>query len=179
MAQLLNTQYLNNTIRIVRKRGLDWLVGSWDGDSSKHINPLKTIKDNIRTLQEHNLLQQNQIIELNYYLNITYRYVSSNRCAITNLQIRMTEVNKTLTAALSNVKFVKYSVAIINDIRIVLAKLTLGVISLEQNVNATCKYLRVLSSRQVNPLIIPPDFSTGERRHEKEPKTTITRRSKH
>ena len=51
----------------------------------------------------------------------------------------------------------KYSVAIINDIRIILAKLTLGVISLEQNVNAIYEYLRVLSSRQVNPLIIPPD----------------------
>ena len=69
----------------------------------------------------------------------------------------MAEVNKTLIVALSDVKFVKYSVAIINDIRIILAKLTLGVISLEQNVNAIYEYLRVLSSRQVNPLIIPPD----------------------
>ena len=69
----------------------------------------------------------------------------------------MAEVNKTLIAALSDVKFVKYSVAIINDIRIILAKLTLGVMSLEQNVNAIYEYLRVLPSRQVNPLIIPPD----------------------
>ena len=60
-------------------------------------------------------------------------------------------------AALSDVKFVKYTVAIVNDIRIVLAKLTLGVMSLEQNVNAIYEYVRVLSSRQVNPLIIPPD----------------------
>ena len=36
----------------------------------------------------------------------------------------MAEVNKMLIAALSDVKFVKYSVAIINDIRIILAKLT-------------------------------------------------------
>ena len=69
----------------------------------------------------------------------------------------MAEVSKTLIAALSDVKFVKYSVAIINDIRIILAKLTLGVMSLEQNMNAIYEYLRVLSSRQVNPLIIPPD----------------------
>ena len=69
----------------------------------------------------------------------------------------MAEVNKTLIAALSDIRFVKYSVAIINDIRIILTKLTLGVISLEQNVNAIYEYLRVLSSRQVNPLIIPTD----------------------
>ena len=70
--------------------------------------------------------------------------------------MKMAKVNKTLIAALCDVKFVKYSVAIINDIRIILAKLTLGVMSLEQNVNIY-EYLRVLSSRQVNPLIIPPD----------------------
>ena len=118
---------------------------------------IKTIKDNIRTLQEQNLLQQDQIIELTHYLNITYGHVSSNRYAITNLQVKMAKVNKTLIAALSDVKLVKYSVEIINDIRIILAKLTLGVKSLEQNMNAIYEYLRVLTSRQVNPLIIPPD----------------------
>ena len=55
----------------------------------------------------------------------------------------MAEINKTLVAALSDVKFMKYTVAIVNDIRIVLAKLTLGVMSLEQNVNAKYEYMRV------------------------------------
>ena len=118
---------------------------------------IKTIKDNIRTLQEQNLLQRDQIIKLTHYLNITYGHVSSNRYAITNLQVKMAKVNKTLIAALSDVELVRYLVAIINDIRIIFAKLALGVMSLEQNLNAIYEYLRVLSSRQVNPLIIPPD----------------------
>ena len=157
VAQLLDTQYLNKTVKTTRKKrfGLaSWIMG-WE--FLQTYRSIKTIKDNIRTLQEQNLLQQDQIIELSHYLNITYGHVSSNRYATTNLQVRMAEVNKTLIAALSDVKFIKYSVAIINDIRIILAKLTLGVISLEQNVNAIYEYLRVLSSRQVNPLIIPPD----------------------
>ena len=58
---------------------------------------------------------------------------------------------------MEDARFVKYTVAVITDIRIILAKLTLGVISLQQNVNAIYEYLRVLSSKQVNPLIIPPD----------------------
>ena len=107
---------------------------------------IKHIKDNIRTLQEQNLLQQDQIIELSHYLNITYGHVSSNRYAITNLQVRMAEINKTLIATLSDVKILKYTVAIVNDIRINLAKLTLGIMSLEQNVNAVYEYLRVLST---------------------------------
>ena len=157
ITRLLDTQYLNKTIKVVRKKrfGLaSWVMGWGFLQTYKSI---KTIKDNVRTLQEQNLLQQDQIIELTHYLNITYGHVSSNRYAITDLQVKMAEVNKTLIAALSDVKFVKYSVAIINDIRIILAKLTLGVMSLEQNVNAIYEYLRVLSSKQVNPLIIPPD----------------------
>ena len=85
--------------------------------------------------------------------------MSSNRYAITNLQVRLVEINKTITATLGDIKFLKYTVAIVNDIRINLAKLTLGIMTLEQNVNAVYEYLRVLSTRQVNPLIIPPDTS--------------------
>ena len=147
IAQLLDKQYLNRTIKVMRKKrfGLaSWVMG-WG--FLQTYRSIKTIKDNIRTLQEQNLLQQDQIIELTHYLNITYGHVSSNRYAITNLQVKMAEVNKTLIAALSDVKFVKYLVAKINYIRIILAKLTLGVMSLEQNMNAIYEYLRVLSSR--------------------------------
>ena len=79
---------------------------------------IRHIKDNIRTLQEQNLLKQDQIIELSHYLNITYGHVSSNRYAITNLQVRMAEINKTLIATPTDVKFLKYTVAIVNDVRI-------------------------------------------------------------
>ena len=130
-----------------------WVLG-WG--LYKIYSTIKHIKDSIRILQEQNLLQD-QIIELSHYLNITYGHVSSNRYAITNLQVRLAEINKTIIATLGDIKFVKYTVAIINDIRINLAKLTLGIMTLDQNVNAVYEYLRVLSTRQVNPLIIPLD----------------------
>ena len=131
-----------------------WILG-WG--VYRTYDTIRHIKVNIRTLQEQNLLQQDQIIELSHYLNITYGHVSSNRYAMTNVQARMAEINKTLIATLTDVKFLKYTVAIVNDVRINLAKLILGIMSLEQNVNAIYEYMRVLSSRQVNPLIIPPD----------------------
>ena len=104
-----------------------------------------------------NKLQEDQILELPHYLNITYVHVSTNRYAITNLQVQLAQLNKTLIAIMQDVKFIRYTVAVITDVRIILAKLTLGVIGLQQNVNAIYEYLRVLSSKQVNPLIIPPD----------------------
>ena len=42
-----------------------------------YFTSFRTIKDNIRTLQMQNKLQQNQIIELSHYLNITYVHVST------------------------------------------------------------------------------------------------------
>ena len=152
----LSTQYnqTNGPKRNKRFGLATWVLG-WG--LYRTYSTIKHIKDSIRTLQEQNLLQQNQLIELSHYLNITYVHVSSNRYAITNLQVRLAEINKTIIATLGDIKFVKYTVAIINDIRINLAKLTLGIMTLDQNVNAVYEYLRVLSTRQVNPLIIPPD----------------------
>ena len=69
---------------------------------------------------------------------------------------------------MQDVKFIRYTIAIITDIRIILAKLTLGVMGLQQNVNAIYEYLRVLSSKQVNPLLIPPDALRGVLAHIKD-----------
>ena len=115
-----------------------------------------------------NKLQENQILELSHYLNITYAHVSTNRYAITNLQVQLAQLNQTLMATMQNVKFLRFTVAVITDIRIVLAKLTLGVMGLQQNVKAIYEYLRVLSSKQVNPLLIPPDALRGVLAHIKD-----------
>ena len=154
--ELIETKFLNKTTKKRRNKrfGLaGWIMGWGIG----HFTSFRAIKDNIRTLQLQNKLQEDQILELSHYLNITYAHVSTNRYAITNLQVQLSQLNKTLIATLQDVKFIRYTVAVITDVRIILAKLTLGVIGLQQNVNAIYEYLRVLSSKQVNPLIIPPD----------------------
>ena len=68
--QLLNTKFLNKTTKKRRDKrfGLaGWIIGWGIG----HYTSLRTIKNNIRALQSQNLLQQDQIIELSHYLNIT------------------------------------------------------------------------------------------------------------
>ena len=76
---------------------------------------------------------------------------------INELNIKVTTLNKTLMVVIRETKFIKYTVAIITDMRMTLAQLSLGVMSLQENVNAIYEYIRVLSTRRVNPLIIPPD----------------------
>ena len=165
--KLIETKFWNKTIKKRRNKrfGLAaWIMG-WE---IGYFSSLRAIKDNIRTLQLQNKLQQDQILELSHYLNITYAHVSTNRYAITNLQVQLAQLNKTLIATMQDVKFIRYTIAIITDIRIILAKLTLRVMGLQQNINAIYEYLRVLSSKQVNPLLIPPDALRGVLAHIKD-----------
>ena len=118
---------------------------------------MMSIKKNIQALYDQNILQEKQIIELTHYLNMTYGHVHANRQVINELNIKATTLNKTLMAVIRETKFIKFTVAILTDMRMTLAKISLGVMSLQENVNATYGYMRVLSTRRVNPLIIPPD----------------------
>ena len=165
--KLIEIKFLNKTIKRGRNKrfGLaGWIMGWGLG----YFGSFRAIKDNIRTLQAQNKLQQDQILELSHYLNITYAHVSTNRYAINNLQIQLAQINKTLMAVMQDVKFIRYTVAIITDVRIILAKLTLGVMGLQQNVEAIYEYLRVLASKQVNPLLIPPYALRGVLAHIKD-----------
>ena len=158
--ELIRTKFLNETTQNKRTKrfGLaGWIMGWAIG----HFTSFRSIKDNIRTLQEQNKLQQGQILELSHYLNITYAHVSTNRYAISNLQVQLAQIDQNLMATIERVKFLRFTVAVITGVRIILSKLTLGVLGLQQNVKAIYEYLRVLSSKQVNPLLIPPDALRG------------------
>ena len=116
-----------------------------------------SIKKNIQALYDQNILQEKQIIELTHYLNVTYGHVHTNRLVITELNIKVTTWNKTMMALIGETKFIKYTVAILTDMKVTLAQLSLGVMSLQENVNAIYEHMRALSTRRVNPLIIPPN----------------------
>ena len=62
-----------------------------------------------------------------------------------------------MMAVIGETKFIKFTVAALTDMRMTLAQLSLRLMSFQENVNAIYEYMRVLSSRRVNPLIIPPD----------------------
>ena len=131
--ELIKTKFLNQTTKSKRNKrfGLaGWIMGWGLG----YFTSFRAIKDNIRTLQMQNKLQQNQIIELSHYLNITYAHVSTNRYAISNLQVQLAQVNQSLMVTMKAVQFLRYTVIVITDVRIILSKLTLGVMGLQQNV---------------------------------------------
>ena len=114
-------------------------------------------KRNIQSLYDQNILQEKQIIELTHYLNVTYGHVHTNRLVINELNIKVTTLNKTMMVVIRETKFIKFTVAALTDMKMTLVQLSLGLMSLQENVNAIYEYMRFLSTRRVNPLIIPPD----------------------
>ena len=155
--ELIQKKYLKtNSTRHRTKRFsiATWLLG-WG--IYRNMRSLHTLKNNIQTLYNQNILQEKQIIELTHFLNVTYGHVSANRMVINELNIQIATLNKTMMAVIGETKFIKFTVAALTDMRMTLAQLSLGLMSLQENVNAIYEYMRVLSTRRVNPLIIPPE----------------------
>ena len=142
--KIIQKRYLkvNNTKHQTKRFGLaTWLLG-WQIYRNAHY--IMSIKKNIQNLLTH-------------YLNVTYGHVHANRLVINELNMKVTTLNKTMMAIIGETKFIKFTVATLTDMRMTLAQLSLGLMSLQENVNAIYKYMRVLSTRRVNPLIIPLD----------------------
>ena len=95
---------------------------------------LRSIKRNIQTLYDQNVLQEKQIIELTHYLNVTYGHVRANRMVINELNIQVATLNKTMMAVIGETKFIKFTVPALTDLRMTLAQLSLGLMSLQENV---------------------------------------------
>ena len=155
--EIIQKRYLkvNNTKHQTKRFGLaTWILG-WGVYRNAH--NLMAIKRNIESLYDQNILQDKQIIKLTHYLNITYRHVHTNRLVINELNIKVTTLNKTMMAVIGETKFIKFTVAALTDMRMTLAQLSSGLMSLQENVNAIYEYMRVLSTRRVNPLIVQPD----------------------
>ena len=131
-----------------------WILG-WG--VYRNVHNLMAIKRNIQNLYDQNILQEKQIIKLTHYLNVTYGHVCTNRLVINELNVQVTTLNKTMMAVIGETKLIKFTVATLTDMRMTLTQLSLGLMSLQENVNAIYDYMRVLSTRRVNPLIIPPD----------------------
>ena len=76
------------------------------------------------------------IIELTHY-----GHIRVNKYAINELNIKVASLNKTLMMVIGETKFIKFTVVVMTDMRMTLARLTMGIMSLQENVNAIYKYI--------------------------------------
>ena len=102
--EIIQKRYLkvNNTKHRTKRFGLaTWLLG-WR--VYRNAQNLRSIKRNIQTLYDQNVLQEKQIIELTHYLNVTYGHVHTNRLVINELNIQVATLSKTMMAVIGENK---------------------------------------------------------------------------
>ena len=155
--KMIQTTMLNTTKTLQRNKR--FIVASailgWKIHENKQ--EIDKLKDDVKTLYHQNLLQQDQILETAQFLNITYGYVTENRMSINEIQVKLAIINHTLISTMKEVKFIKYSIAVLTDARSALSRLAIGLITLQQNVEGIYEYMRVLAMYQVNSVILPPN----------------------
>ena len=130
--------------------------GYWDGGVYSNYKQIETLKENVQTLYDQNLLQEQQIQDLAQYLNLTATRVQLHDKMLYNIQVRLNQLNFSVAALQDLVQYTIYSNNILFDANIVSNRLITGLIVLRNNVEQIYKYLRVIASQEVDPIMIPP-----------------------
>ena len=156
IVEKVNNNYpmLKEKLRRVKRFGImSWILG-WGVFSN--MRQIKTLKQNVQILYEQNLLQEKQIQDLAQYLNLTATRVQLHDEMLYNIQVRLNKLNFSIAAMQDMIQYNMYTSNMLFDANIVSNRLITGLIVLRNNVEQVYKYLRVISSQEVDPIMIPP-----------------------
>ena len=117
---------------------------------------LRTIKRNIRKLYWQNVLQEQQIQDLAHYLNLTATRVQLHDKMLYNIQLRLNRRDHCISDLQDLVTFNWYVNNLLMDANVVMNRLITGLIVLRNNVEVIYRYLSVIASHEVNPVMVPP-----------------------
>ena len=132
---------------------MSWILG-W-GVYSNH-KQIKAIKKNVRKLYHQNVLQEIQIQDLAHYLNLTATRVRVHDRILYNIQLRLYRLDHYINDLQDLVTFNWYVNNILMDANVIVNRLITGLIVLRNNVEVIYRYLSVIASHEVNPVMIPP-----------------------
>ena len=141
--------------RMKRYSILTWVLG-WGVFSNSH--SINKIKKNLRILQDQNLLQDKQIKALAGHLNLTMAHVNRHENMLYELDAKLMILNKTLQSVMVQLSYFCYESNLIDHMQLHINRIYTAVYVLKEDIDALYEYMRVLSTKQLNPLIIPPDM---------------------
>ena len=101
-------------------------------------------------MQEQNLLQDKQIKALANHLNLTMTHVKRHKTMLYELDSKLMILNRTLQNVMVQLSYFRYENNLID--------IHTAIYALKEDINALYEYMRVLSTQQLNPLIMPPDI---------------------
>ena len=145
---------LKKKLKRVKRFGLmSWILG-WGVFSNAR--QIRTLKKNVKILYQQNLLQEQQIQDLAQYLNLTATRVQLHDEMLYNIQVRLNKMNFSIAAMQDIIQYNMYTSNMLFDTNIVTNRLITGLIVLRNNVEQVYKYMRVIASQEVDPIMIPP-----------------------
>ena len=112
---------------------------------------IKKIKKNIALLQEATILQDQQIMELARYADLTATHVRLHDTQIYRLQYGLLVVEYGIKQMIEVSNFQIYTSYHVSIAQTILARLQTGTVSIENNIDKIFEYLRIMSSHKARP----------------------------
>ena len=117
---------------------------------------IKKIKKNIAILQEATILQDQQIMELARYADLTATHVRLHDTQIYRLQYGLLIVEDGIREMIDVSNFQVYTSYHVTITQNILSRLQTGSVSIENNIDKIFEYLRIMSNHKATSAIIPP-----------------------
>ena len=132
---------------------MSWILG-WGVYSN--YRQLRAIKRSIKRLYRQNILQEKQIQDLAHYLNLTATRVQLHDKMLYHIQVKLNKVDYYIKNLQDIITSNWYVNNLIMDANVVMDRLITGLIVLRNNVEVIYRYLSVIASKEVDPVMIPP-----------------------
>ena len=117
---------------------------------------IKRIKKNIAILQEATILQDQQIMELARYADLTAARVRLHNTQIYRLQYGLLVVEDGIREMIDVSNFQIYTSYHITIAQTILSRLQTGSVSIENNIDKIFEYLRIMSNHKATSAVISP-----------------------
>ena len=121
-----------------------------------NVGQIKKIKKNIAILQEATILQDQQIMELARYADLTAACVRLHDTQIYRLQYGLLVVEDGIREMIDVSNFQVYTSYHVNIAQTILSRLQTGSVSIENNIDKIFEYLRIMSNHKATSAVIPP-----------------------
>ena len=156
LSELAAWDPINNTTQ--RKKRFIPLFASIGAAIGSIVNAgqIKKIKKNIAILQEATILQDQQIMELARYADLTAARVRLHDTQIYRLQYGLLIVEDGLREMIDVSNFQVYTSYHVAIAQTILSRLQTGSVSIENNIDKIFEYLRIMSNRKATSAVIPP-----------------------
>ena len=156
LSELAAWDPINNTTQ--RKKRFIPLFASIGAAIGSIVNAgqIKKIKKNIATLQEATILQDQQIMELARYADLTAARMRLHDTQIYRLQYGLLVVEDGIREMIDVSNFQVYTSYHVAIAQTILSRLQTGSVSIENNIDKIFEYLRIMSNRKATSAVIPP-----------------------